>query len=133
MLSKSRLRQKNGFLIKKKHVKKLLLSPCFLLRYVLPTSTRLALSSLIINSEFVKGLPDFIIANAFGNTTGKCFLLLEESNFFAWSASDSPPVLSFVILLNASFALWWKWSDCLQWICRFPTRNEKQPYTNGLL
>ena len=58
-------------------------NPCCLLSYVLLTSTPLALSSLIRNSKSVQGLPDFIIANAFVNKTGKCFLLLVESNFFA--------------------------------------------------
>ena len=54
-------------------VAKLNSSPCFLLRYVLPTSAPLALSSLIRNSKTVKDLQDFIIVNAFVNKTGVLF------------------------------------------------------------
>ena len=50
-----------------------------------------------------------IIVNAFVNKTSKSFILLVESNFFAQCASGSPPVFSFMLLLNTSFALWWKW------------------------
>ena len=64
-------------------VAKLNSSPCFLLRYVLPTSAPLALSSLIRNSKTVKDLQDFIIVNAFVNKTGKCFILLLQGCF--WS------------------------------------------------
>ena len=64
----------------------------FYIEVFIATSTPLALSSVITNSKSVKGLPDFSIASAYVNKTGKCFLSLVENNLFTQSASDSPPV-----------------------------------------
>ena len=75
----------------------------FSLRYVLPTFTPLALSSLIINSKSAKGLPDFIIANAFVNKIGKCSLSLVESNF----------LLDLLLIHLQFFLSWYYWKHFL--------------------
>ena len=105
----------------------------FYIEVFIATSTPLALSSVITNSKSVKGLPDFSIASAYVNKTGKCFLLLVENNLFTQSASDSPPVFFHDIIKRIFCSLVkivWFFTVTLQ----IPnTKWKKQQHTNGPL